>query len=191
MGGNRRRKSDYRAGPPGRSASGGCAVGGRDGQVAPPSVPVWCRGIACLIPSLRAINFVLRADFGSPTFEDSVSHCCIRWTPRRAGGCPRRLCAAGRATRSDSQAKRRAPPAPPTPKYPRYVPHAPQPPRTFLDAGGNRRRKRLPCWTLWHGVHAGLLTQGVPWSHRTPWYPAKDPLDPLQIGQVQYETLIH
>ena len=126
----------------GRSASGGCAVGGRDGQVAPPSVPVWCRGIACLIPSLRSINFVLRADFCSPTFEDSVSHCCIRWTPRRAGGFPRRLCAAGRATRSNFQAKRRAPPAPPTPKYSRYVPPAPQPPHTFLDAGGNRRRKR-------------------------------------------------
>ena len=141
MGGNRRRKSDYRAGPPGRSASSGCAVGGWGGQVAPPSVPVWCRGIACLIPSLRAINFVLQVDFGSPTFEGSVSHCCIRWTPRRAGRLPRRLCAAGGATRSNFQAKRRAPPAPPTPKYPWYAPPAPQPPHTFLDAGGNRRRK--------------------------------------------------
>jgi hypothetical protein len=116
-------------------------VDGRGGQVAPPAVRVWCRGLACLIPSSRNINFVLRVDFGSPTFEGSVSHCCVRWTPRRAGRFPRHLCAAGRATRSDFQAKRRAPPAPPTPKYPRNVPPAPQPSHTYLEEGGNRRRK--------------------------------------------------
>jgi hypothetical protein len=29
---------------------------------------------------------------------------------------------------------------------------------------------------------AGLLPQGSRGSHRTPWHPAEDPLDPLQIG---------
>ena len=32
------------------------------------------------------------------------------------------------------------------------------------------------------GLSAGLLTQGVPGSHRTPSHPIEDPLDPLQAG---------
>ena len=40
-------------------------------------------------------------------------------------------------------------------------------------------------------------TQGVPRGgshrtcHRTSWHPAEDPLDPLQIGKLQSETLLH
>jgi hypothetical protein len=34
----------------------------------------------------------------------------------------------------------------------------------------------------WH--QAGLITQGVPGSNRTPWHPVEDPLDPLYIGKV-------
>jgi hypothetical protein len=37
----------------------------------------------------------------------------------------------------------------------------------------------------------GCYLKGSRGSHRTPWRPVQDPLDPLQIGKVLQETLMH
>jgi hypothetical protein len=41
------------------------------------------------------------------------------------------------------------------------------------------------------GIRRGCYFRG-PWgSHRTPWHPTEDPLNPLQLGKVRSETHSH